>query len=123
MGTICAAAFNIQPDGIVVLDGDHAPGTSLGCPFESLGIGCRRIGTGLYQVTGPSIQPAAGWRASVYRDENDEPTIRLAIQQQQDGILYTCTDPATGAPKDIVHLLTVRVMVAAKQYEPAGDAA
>lgn len=123
MDTTCTAAFNIQPDGLAVLDGDHAPGTSLGCPFESLGIGCGRIGTGLYQVTGPSVQPAAGWRASVYRDENDEPTIRLAIQQEQDAILYTCTDPATGAPKDIVHLLTVRVIVAAPDCEPVGDTA
>ncbi|WP_075677745.1 hypothetical protein [Stenotrophomonas sp. TD3] len=123
MDSTCAAAFNIQPDGSIVLAGDHAPGTSMGCPFESLGISCTRIGTGLYQVTGPGIQPAAGWRASVYRDENDEPTVRLAIHQQQDAILYTCTDPATGDPKDIVYLLTVRVIVAAPECEPAGDAA
>lgn len=123
MDTTCAAAFNIQPDGSIVLDGDHAPGTSMGCPFESLSIRCTRIGAGLYQVTGPGIQPAAGWRASVYRDENDEPTVRLAIQQQQDAILYTCTDPVTKDPKDIVYLLTVRVIVTAPESEPAGDAA
>ncbi|QBL40533.1 hypothetical protein MG068_08425 [Stenotrophomonas sp. ASS1] len=122
MDTTCAAAFNIQPDGGIVLDGDHAPGTSLGCPFESLDISCTRIGPGLYQVTGPGVQPAAGWRASVYRDENDEPTIRLAIKQEADAVLYTCTDPASGEAKDIVYLLTVRVVVDVSEAAQVDDA-
>ncbi|MDQ7301874.1 hypothetical protein [Stenotrophomonas sp. Sm0581] len=123
MDSTCATAFNIRPDGSIVLDGDHAPGTSIGCSFEDLGIACTRVGTGLYLVTGPGIQPAAGWRASVYRDENDEQTIRLAIQQETDAVLYSSTDPATGAPKDIVYLLTVRVTVTlsddGREGEPA----
>lgn len=38
-------------------------------------------------------------------------------------MLYSCTDPATGAPKDIVYLLTVRVTVTlsddGREGEPA----
>ncbi len=122
MDTTCAAAFNIQPDGGIVLDGDHAPGTSLGCAFDALGIACTRVGSGVYRVTGPGIRPAAGWRASVYRDENDEPTIRLAIQQEADAVLYTCTDPASGEAKDIVYLLTVRVVVDVPEAVQVEDA-
>lgn len=111
MEPTCTAAFNIQPDGGIVLDGDHSPGTSIGCSFDALGIACTRVATGMYRVAGPGIQPATGWRASVYRDENDEQTIRLAIHQEAGAVLYLCTDPATGEAKDIVYLLTVRVVV------------
>lgn len=111
MQEICSAAFNIQPDGAIVMDGDHAPATSLGWPFDSLGIVCSREGIGLYRVTGAGVEAASGWRASVYRDENDAPTIRLSIQQEEDAVLYACTDPATGQPKDIVYMLTVRVSI------------
>ncbi|KOQ65679.1 hypothetical protein ABW41_00965 [Stenotrophomonas maltophilia] len=122
MEPTCTAAFNIQPDGGIVLDGDHAPGTSIGCSFDALGIACTRVATGVYRVAGPGIHPATGWRASVYRDENDEQTIRLAIQQEAGAVLYLCTDPATGEAKDIVYLLTVRVVVDVPQVEQTEDA-
>lgn len=122
MEPTCTAAFNIQPDGGIVLDGDHAPGTSIGCSFDALGIACTRVATGVYRVAGPGIQPATGWRASVYRDENDEQTIRLAIQQEAGAVLYLCTDPATGEAKDIVYLLTVRVVVDVPEVEQTEDA-
>ena len=122
MEPTCTAAFNIQPDGGIVLDGDHAPGTSIGCSFDALGIACTRVATGVYRVAGPGIQPATGWRASVYRDENDEQTIRLAIQQEAGAVLYLCTDPTTGEAKDIVYLLTVRVVVDVTEVEQTEDA-
>lgn len=122
MEPTCTAAFNIQPDGGIVLDGDHAPGTSIGCSFDALGIACARVATGVYRVAGPGIKPPTGWRASVYRDENDEQTIRLAIQQEAGAVLYLCTDPATGEAKDIVYLLTVRVVVDAPEEAQAADA-
>ncbi|MCF3547784.1 hypothetical protein GUV61_21785 [Stenotrophomonas maltophilia] len=122
MEPTCTAAFNIQPDGGIVLDGDHAPGTSIGCSFEALGIASARVATGVYRVAGPGIKPATGWRASVYRDENDEQTIRLAIQQDSDAVLYSCTDPATGEAKDIVYLLTVRVVVDVPEGSSLDDA-
>ncbi|PZT20646.1 hypothetical protein A7Y00_14780 [Stenotrophomonas maltophilia] len=122
MEPTCTAAFNIQPDGGIVLDGDHAPGTSIGCSFDALGIACARVATGVYRVAGPGIKPATGWRASVYRDENDEQTIRLAIQQEAGAVLYSCTDPATGEARDIVYLLTVRVVVDAPELEQTEDA-
>lgn len=122
MDHTCTAAFNIQPDGGIVLDGDHAPGTSIGCSFDALGIACTRVATGVYRVAGLGIHPATGWRASVYRDENDEQTIRLAIQQEAGAVLYLCTDPATGEAKDIVYLLTVRVVVYVPQVEQTEDA-
>ncbi|TQM07668.1 hypothetical protein FB552_0732 [Stenotrophomonas maltophilia] len=122
MESTCTAAFNMQPDGEIVLDGDHAPGTSIGCSFDALGIACARVATGVYRVAGPGIKPATGWRASVYRDENDEQTIRLAIQQETGAVLYSCTDPATGKAKDIVYLLTVRVVVDAPEVAQTEDA-
>ena len=122
MEPTCTAAFNIQPDGGIVLAGDHAPGTSIGCSFDALGIACTRVATGVYRVAGPGIQPATGWRASVYRDENDEQTIRLAIQQEAGAVLYLCTDPTTGEAKDIVYLLTVRVVVDVTEVEQTEDA-
>ncbi len=122
MQETCTAAFNIQPDGGIVLEGDHAPGSSIGCAFDAFGIACARVATGVYRVAGPGITPATGWRASVYRDENDEQTIRLAIQQEADALLYLCTDPATGEAKDIVYLLTVRVVVDVPEVDQREDA-
>ena len=37
-------------------------------------------------------------------------------------MLYLCTDPATGEAKDIVYLLTVRVVVDVPQVEQTEDA-
>lgn len=106
-----SVAFNIRPDGSVVLDGDHAPGTSSGASFDVAGIACQQTAVGVYQVTGDGVQVPDGWRASIFRDENDERTIRLAIQQGEGFIEYLCTDPDSQQPKDIVNLLTVRVLV------------
>ncbi|MBN5070510.1 MULTISPECIES: hypothetical protein [Stenotrophomonas] len=58
----------------------------------------------------------------MYRDENDEQTIRLAIQQEAGAVLYLGTDPATGEAKDIVYLLTVRVVVDVTEVEQTEDA-
>lgn len=113
-----SVAFNIRPDGLIVVEGDHAPGSSNGMPFDLVGIDSKRSSTGIYRVTGRDVFVPDGWRASIFRDENDERTIRLAIQQGPGFIDYICTDPSSSEPKDIVNLLTVRVMVQVDVPEP-----
>ena len=48
--------------------------------------------------------------------------IASAIQQEAGAVLYSCTDPATGEARDIVYLLTVRVVVDAPEVEQTEDA-
>lgn len=111
MSQIITVALNLTPEGAVVLAGDHAPGTSTGVAFELTGIAAERREEGVYRVSGPGVAVPEGWRASIFRDENDELTVRLAIEQGPGYVEYRCTDPLTGIPKDIVNLLTVRVVV------------
>lgn len=113
-------ALNLRTSGEIVLEGDHSPGTSSGIPFDLAQVSSERISTGVYRLHGPGISLPEGWRASVFRDENDEPTIRLSIAERDGFIEYLCTDPSSGAPKDVVYLLTVRVtaMVTLPQLVP-----
>lgn len=103
-------ALNIRPDGTTVLEGEHSPGTSTGIDFEELGVRTERIDVGIYRVHAPGISVPGGWRASVFRDENDQPTVFLAISQGDGYIEYRCTQPGTILSKDIVSLLTVRII-------------
>lgn len=111
--------INLTPGGAIVLDGDHAPGTSDSSLFSDTGVSAERIAVGQYEITGPAIAWPDGWRASVYRDENDEPTVRLALGQADGRLTVACTDRASGEPKDIVYLLTLRVAVTVPVVEPA----
>lgn len=116
-------ALNLRASGEIVMDGDHSPGTSTGAPFELADVSSERVSVGVYRLHGRSIELPEGWRASVFRDENDNPTITLSIIEGQGYIEYRCTDPASGAPKDIVYLLTVRVTVVVAMPELVpGDA-
>ena len=105
------AAFNLLADGSILMQGDHAPGVSGPADFSGLGIEARRADRGHYEVRGPSIALPDGWKATIYRDENDEPTIRLQLRAGDGVLAVLVTDPASGAPKDIVHMLTLRVAV------------
>ncbi|MBH1873574.1 hypothetical protein [Stenotrophomonas maltophilia] len=104
-------ALNLRSTGEIVLDGDHSPGTSTGIPFDVAGLTSERVSVGIYRVHGGGIGLPEGWRASVFRDENDEPTVRLSIAPGSGYIEYRCTDRTSGEPKDIVYMLTVRVTV------------
>lgn len=104
-------AFNLRPDGSIVLDGDHAPGVSGSKSFGELGVRSRRVALGNYQIEGPSLALPEGWRATVYRDENEEPTVRLRLMPGTDVLTVITSHPLTGEPKDIVHMLTLRVAV------------
>jgi len=115
------AAFNVRPDGSIVLDGDHGPGTSNSLPFDAVGIQTVRTDVGAYRVTGPSISWPDGWKASVFRDENDEPTIRIKLGSEDGELTIACTDPETKLPKDIEYLLTLRVAVTAEFADPAPE--
>lgn len=112
------AAFNLRPDASIVLDGDHGPGTSNSLPFDGLGIQATRLDIGSYHIAGPSISWPEGWKASVYRDENDEPTIRIKIGTEDGQLTIACTDPQTALPKDIEYLLTLRVAVTVDVADP-----
>lgn len=118
--------FNLQPAGSVVTDGDHAPGASLlgtiadpdsgeptavNVPFTAAGLTTARAGLGDYRISGPGISWPAGYRVSIFRDENDENTIRVKLGTVGDDLQVLCTDPETGEACDIVYLLTVRVAV------------
>lgn len=110
--------INLTPDGAVVLDGDHAPGTSDSSPFDATGVSAERVAVGRYEIAGPAIAWPEGWRASVFRDENDEPTVRLALGQADGRLTVACTDRTSGAPMDIVYLLTLRVAVTVPVVDP-----
>jgi hypothetical protein len=70
------------------------------------------VSLGNYQVEGPSIALPEGWRATIYRDENEEPTVRIRLLPGTDVLTVFTSDPSTDEPKDIVHMLTLRVAVA-----------
>lgn len=106
-----SVALNIRADGTTVREGEHSPGTSTGIGFEEVGVGSERVDVGTYRVYGPGIAVPEGWRASVFRDENDQPTVFLAISAGDGYVEYRCTQPGTDTRKDIVNLLTVRVTV------------
>lgn len=106
-----SVALNLRPSGEIVMEGDHSPGTSSGIPFELAYVSSARVSAGVYRLDGSGISLPEGWRASVFRDENDEPTIRLSIIEGDGFVEYRCSDPESGTPKDIVYLLTLRVMV------------
>lgn len=106
-------AFNIRPDGTVVLNGPHAPGTSF-YSWDYLGIECNRISEGRYQVTGNSISWPDGWKITVFLDENMMPTSFVKLSSSQDGLIVDCYDvEEKSTHKDITHLMTIRVMVEA----------
>ncbi|WP_266156477.1 hypothetical protein [Dyella silvatica] len=110
MQTIITTAFNLLPDGSVVLDGEHAPGVSA-FAFGQLGIATARIGLGHYRVSAPFISIPTGWHATVYKDDNDLPTVHLSIQSGDGVIDVFTTDTITGAAKDVIYMLTLRVAV------------
>lgn len=110
--------INLTPAGDIVLEGDHAPGTSDSSLFADAGVSAARVAVGQYEIAGPAIAWPDGWRASVYRDENDEPTLRLALGQADGRLTVACTDRTSGAPKDIVYLLTLRVAVTVPVADP-----
>lgn len=114
-------AFNLRADGSIVLDGDHAPGTSDSSPWALTGVAAERVSLGEYRITGPSIAWPDGWRSSPYRDDNGDPTIRLALGADDNGLTVTCRDPETGTPKDIVYLLTLRVAVTIDEIVPVAE--
>ncbi|WNL45973.1 hypothetical protein RKE25_21605 [Dyella sp. BiH032] len=112
MSITTTTAFNLLPDGSIVMQGDHAPGVSGAKPFSELGVQSQRKNLGSYEIRGPSISLPDGWRATVYRDENDEPTLRIRLLPDADVLTVLTSDPASGEPKDIVHMLTLRVSIA-----------
>lgn len=109
-GTI---VFNVQPDGSIVTSGDHAPGVSLndGLGFEVAGLVVTRYALGDYRISAPGITWPSGYRVSVYKDENDENTVRVKLGTAGADLQVLVTDPESGSPSDIVYLRTVRVAV------------
>ena len=107
------AGGNLLPDGTIVLSGDHSPGTNLvpSAPWEATGITTERVAVGDYRIHGPNIAWPDGWRTSIARDDNDELTIRVKLSEIDGSLRIQCVDPETGAPKDIVYMLTVRVAI------------
>lgn len=108
---IVSAAFNILPDGTIITEGVHSPGTS-STPWELLGISSRRKSIGIYEIFGPSISWPEGWKIAIYKDENEIPTSFVGLEAG-DGFVcvnsYHIDDNYTHI--DITNMMTVRVMV------------
>lgn len=106
---ITTAAFNLRPDGSVEMEGDHSPGTN-GAPWSLLGIECSHISVGNYSIKSEGIHWPEGWRATVYKDENDKNTVWLKLGTDSEGLTVNTFDPEDkSTPIDIIHLLTLRV--------------
>lgn len=105
------ALFNFLPDGTIVLDGDHAPavGEGIQAPFESLGISMVHAGTGDYRISGPGLTWPDGWKVTIFKNENDENTVRVTLGTTDGGLRIQCVDPDTREPKDVVYMMTVRL--------------
>ncbi|MBB3806421.1 hypothetical protein FHR51_002573 [Xanthomonas arboricola] len=111
MPTIENAAFNILPDGSVVLEGDHSPGTS-GAAWPLLGIHAARLQVGEYLISGPGIAWPAGWRVTIFRDENDQNTVWVKLGTSAAGLTVSVRDIEDRTmPVDIVYMMTLRVSV------------
>lgn len=91
------------------MSGDHSPGVSYGS-WDDLGITCDRFGIGKYRISGKNIEWPDGWRATVFRDENDLNTIWVKLYENDGFLIVESFDPVdTSKCIDIIHLLTLRV--------------
>lgn len=105
------SAFNILPNGNIILEGDHSPGTS-GAEWSALGIAAVRIALGEYVITGPGIAWPAGWRVTIFRDENDQNTVWVKLGTSAAGLTVSVRDIEDRTmPVDIVYMMTLRVSV------------
>jgi hypothetical protein len=105
------ALFNFLPDGTIVLDGDHAPAVGEGIqgPFDSLGISLAHADVGDYRISGPGLTWPDGWKVTIFKNENDENTVRVTLGTADGGLRIQCVDPDTREPKDVVYMMTVRL--------------
>lgn len=105
------AAFNIRPDGSVVMEGDHSPGTS-GQPWGVLGIEVSRTSVGEYLIAGSGIAWPPGWRITIFRDDNDQNTSWVKLGTTAAGLTVSVRDvDDRTTPVDLVYLMTIRVSV------------
>lgn len=116
-----SVAFNFLPDGTIVEEGDHSPAVSDGInvPFDALSIRVSHAGTGDYRIDGPGLSWPAGWKITIFKDENDENTVRVTLSADAGTLRVQCVDPTTHDPKDVVYMMTVRVGINADiEYVP-----
>ncbi|MGE7136231.1 hypothetical protein ACQKIE_01205 [Luteibacter sp. NPDC031894] len=104
-------AFNFLPDGTIVEEGDHSPAVSDGIniPFGALGVHVSHAGTGDYRIDGPGLSWPAGWKITIFKDENDENTVRVSLSVEAGALRIQCVDPGSHEATDIVYMMTVRV--------------
>ncbi len=65
------AIFNLQPDGTIVTEGDHSPGTT-DATWGQLAISASRTAAGQYVIAGPGIAWPPGNPLSIYEDANGD---------------------------------------------------
>ena len=109
-----SAIFNFHPDGGIVTGGDHSPAVSDGidAPWSALGVNMEHAGVGDYRISGPGLSWPEGWRITIFRNENDENTVRVALSTDDEGRLrIECVHPETREPMDIIYMMTVRIGV------------
>lgn len=115
------AVINLLPDGSFVPDGDYGPAVSegLGAPFEAIGLASRRTGVGEYRVSAPGAAWPDGWKITIFRDENDENTVRVVLSTDGDELRLQTLDPDSRERADIIYMMTVRVAVSGDiAYDP-----
>ncbi|GAA0907772.1 hypothetical protein GCM10009552_16150 [Rothia nasimurium] len=105
--------FNFLPNGTIVPDGDHQPavGDTLGVPFTAIGVRLERIDVGVYRITAPGARWLDGWKVEIFKNENSENTVRVALVQEDGAVVIKCVDPESREPKDVVYMMTVRIGV------------
>lgn len=70
-----------------------------------------KVDTGHYEIVGSLGLATNGWRTSIYKDENGENTIKVNFEELEEKLVVKTFDPNKNVPKDIVHLLTLRLEV------------
>lgn len=105
------AAFNILPDGNIVVDGEHSPGVSIGS-WGDVGIYCEKVDIGFYRVYGRGIAWPEGWKVTVRQDDNSMPTSWVSLSSGDGFVDIESFDyEDKSIPKDVEYMITARVSV------------
>lgn len=106
------AALNLLPDG------SHKNSTSTSLVTE-------RLELGVYQISGVIGLASEGWRTTIKKDDNGDPSISLSTEATEGGVIVRTFERGTTTPTDIIGALTLRfdVEVEVPDVEPVTEPA
>ncbi|MFD1384321.1 hypothetical protein ACFQ45_13160 [Rhodanobacter aciditrophus] len=104
------AALNLLPDGV------NKNSTQPQMTTE-------RLELGVYQIGGVISLASEGWRTTIKKDDNGDPSISLATEANETGVLVRTYERGTTTPTDIIGALTLRfdVEVEVPDVEPVAE--